>query len=80
MAGLKLAGSFSVRFCQVFLIFFIFFLSRGLMIAVFKSGDATPAAREVLMMLVIVERRTSRFSHSSFVRMGSRSHDLGVVF
>ena len=50
------------------------------MIAVFKSGDTTPEAKEMLMMLVIVGRRMSRFSYSSFVEMGSRSHDLGAVF
>ena len=49
MAGLKLAGSFSVHFCQGRLLFF----SRGLMIAVFKSGDTTPEPTEVLMVLVI---------------------------
>ena len=75
MAGLKLAGSFSVRFCQG-----RFFFSRGLTIAVFKSGDTTPEAKEVLMMLVIVRRRTSRFSYGSFVGMGSRSHDSEAVF
>ena len=78
MAGLKLVGSFQYIFVKGGLLFVFF--SRSLTIAVFKSGGTTPEAREVLMMLVIVERRTSRFSHSSFVRMGSRSHDLGVVF
>ena len=55
-------------------------LSRGLTIAVLKSGGGTGSeAGEVLMMLVIVGR-TSRFSYSSFVGMESRSHDLGTVF
>ena len=49
-------------------------------IAVFKSGDTKPEANEVLMMLVIVGRRTSRFSYSNAVGTGSRSHDLGTVF
>ena len=82
MADLKLAGSFSVRFCQGKVVFFlrVFFCSRGLTIAVFKSGDTIPEAREVLMVLVIVGRRISRFSYSSFVGMGSRLHDLGSVF
>ena len=55
------------------------FLSRGLTIAVLKSGGTGSEAGEVLMMLVIVGR-TSSFSYSSFVGMGSRSHDLGTVF
>ena len=80
MAGLKLAGSFSARFCQGRVGFFVCFFSRGFTIAVFKSDDKTPEARKVLMMLVIVGRRTSRFSNSSFVGTGSRSHDMGVVF
>ena len=56
------------------------FLSRGLTIAVLKSGGTKPEASEVLMMLVIAGRRTSRFSYSNSVGMGSRSHDLGPVF
>ena len=76
MAGMKLAGSFTVSFCQGRVCFF----SRGLTIAVFKSGDTTPEAREVFMMLVIVERRMSRLSHSNFVGLASRSYNLGVVF
>ena len=52
----------------------------GVTIAVLKSGGTRPEVSEVLMMLVIVGRRTSRFSHSSFVGMGSRSHDLGQSF
>ena len=55
-------------------------MSRGLTIAVLKSGGTKPEASEVLMMLVIVGRRTSRFSYSNSVGMGSRSHDLGTVF
>ena len=47
-------------------------LSMGLVIAVLKSGGTGPEAREVLMMLVIVGRRTPRFSYSNFVGMGSR--------
>ena len=49
-------------------------LSTGLVIAVLKSGGSGtgPEAREVLMMLVIVGRRTPRFSYSNFVGMGSR--------
>ena len=54
------------------------FLSRGLTIAVLKSGGTGSEASEVLMMLVIVGR-TSWFSCSSFVGMGTRSHDLGAV-
>ena len=54
-------------------------MSRGLTIAVLKSGGTKPEANEVLMMLVIVGRRISRFSYSSSVGMGSRSHDLGTV-
>ena len=52
-------------------------MSRGLTIAVLKSGGTKPEANEVLMILVIVRRRTSRFSYSNSVGMGSRSHDLG---
>ena len=74
MACFKLADSFSVLFCQGS------FFSRGLTIAIFKSGDTTPEAREVFMMLMIVERRMSRLSHSNFVGLASRSHNLGVVF
>ena len=55
-------------------------MSRGLTIAVLKTGCTRPEANEVLMMLGIVGRRTSRFSYSRFVGMGSRSHDLGTVF
>ena len=33
----------------------------------------------MMMMLVIVGRRTPRISYSSFVGMGTRSHDLGAV-
>ena len=55
-------------------------MSRGLTITVLKSGGTKPEANEVLMMLVIVGRRTSRFSYSNSVGMGSRSHDLGTVF
>ena len=87
MAGLKLAGSVSFFLFFFLLLFFFFFcqgrvgfFSRGLTLAVFKSGDTTPEARKVLMMLVIVGRRTSRFSYSSFAGIGSRSHNLGVVF
>jgi len=47
-------------------------LSTGLVIAVLKSGGPGPEASEVLMMLVIVGRRTPRFSYSNFVGMGSR--------
>ena len=54
-------------------------MSRGLTITVLKSGGTKPEANEVLMM-VIVGRRTSRFSYSNSVGMGSRSHDLGTVF
>ena len=54
-------------------------MSRGLTIAVLKSGGTKPEANEVLM-LVIVGRRTSRFSYSNSVGVGSRSHDLGTVF
>ena len=43
-----------------------------------KSGGTGSEAGEVLMILVIVGR-TSRFSYSSFVGMGTRSHDLGAV-
>ena len=50
-----------------------------MVIAVLKSGGTRPEASKVLMMLVIVGRRTPRFSYSSFVGMGSRSHDLGTV-
>ena len=60
--------------------FVVCFLIRGLTIAVLKSGGTKPEANEVLMMLVIVGRRTSRFSYSNAVGMGSRSHDLGTVF
>ena len=56
------------------------FFSKGLMIAVFKSGGTTQEAREVSMVLAIVRTRTSRFSYSSFEGMGSRSHELGAVF
>ena len=52
-------------------------MSRGLTIAVLKSGGTKPEANEVLMMLVIVGRRTSRFLYSSSVGMGSGLHDLG---
>ena len=48
-------------------------MRRGLTIAVLKSGTK-PEANEVL---VIGGRRTSRFSYSNSVGMGSRSHDLG---
>ena len=75
MAGLKLADSFAKHFCSEKVVFRI-----GWTIAVFKSGGTTPEAREVLMILLIVKRRTSRFSYSSFVGMGSRSHELGTVF
>ena len=54
-------------------------MSRGLTIAVLKSGGTKPEANEVLLMSVIVGR-TSRFSYSSSVGMGSRSHDMGTVF
>ena len=54
-------------------------MSRGLTIGL-KSGGTRPEASEVLMMLVIVGRRPSRFSYNNFVGMGSRLHDLGVVF
>ena len=53
-------------------------MSRGLTIAVLKSGGTKPEANEVLLMSVIVGR-TSRFSYNSFVGMGTRSHDLGTV-
>ena len=43
-------------------------MSRGLTIAVLKSGGTKPEASEVLMMLVIVGRRTSRFSYSNFLQ------------
>ena len=52
--------------------------SRGLTIAPLKSGGTGSEAGEVLMMLVIVGR-TAWFSCSSFVGMGTRSHDLGAV-
>ena len=52
-------------------------MSRGLTIAVLKSGGTKPEAYEVLMMLVIVGRRTSRFSYCNAVGMGSGLHDLG---
>ena len=55
-------------------------MSRGLTIAGLKSGGTRAEASEVLMMLVIVGRGPLRFSYSNFVEMGSRSHDLGVVF
>ena len=55
-------------------------MSRGLTIAVLTSGGTKPEANEVLMMLVIVGRRTSRFLYSNSVGMGSRSHDLRTVF
>ena len=55
-------------------------MSRDLTIAVLKSGGKKTEASEVLMMFVIVRRRTSRFSYSNSVGMGSRSHDLGTVF
>ena len=42
-------------------------MSRGLTIAVLKSGGTKPEANEVLMMLVIVGRRTSRFWYSNSV-------------
>ena len=56
------------------------FFEQGLTIAVLKSGGTRPEANEVWMMLVIVRRRTSKFSYSNSVGMGSRSHDLGTVF
>ena len=55
-------------------------ISRGLKTAVFKSDCTTPEAREVLMMFVIVGRRTSRVSYSGLVGMGSRSLDFGAFF
>ena len=54
-------------------------MSRGLTIAVLKSGGTKPEANEVLLMSVIVGR-TSRFSYSNSIGMESRSHDLGTVF
>ena len=74
MAGLRLDGIFFSTFWSR-----DGFLSRGLTIAVLKSGGTKPEAIEVLMMLVIVGR-TSRFSYRNSVGMGSRSHDLGTVF
>ena len=65
MAGLRLDGSFFSTFWSR-----EGFLSRGLTIAVLKSGGTRPEASEVLMILVIVERRTSRFSYSSFCGNG----------
>ena len=73
MAGLRLDGSFSVHFDRGRVV-----LSRGLTIAVLKSGGTTPEANEVLMMLV--GGTTSRFSYSNFVGMGSRSRDLENFF
>ena len=74
MASLRLDGSFSVFSSREG------FSCRGLTIAVLKSGGTKPEANEVLMMLVIVGRRTSRFLYSNSVGMGSRSHDLRTVF
>ena len=54
-------------------------MSRGLTIAVLKSGGTRPEANEVLTVLAIAWRRTSGISYSSFVGMGSRSHDLETV-
>ena len=54
-------------------------MSRGLTIAVLKSGGTRPEANEVLMVLAIAWRRISGISYSNFVGMGSRSHDLGTV-
>ena len=62
MAGLRLDGSFSVHFDRG-----EGFLSRGLTIAVSKSGGTKPEANEVL---VIVGRRTPRFSYINSVGMG----------
>ena len=56
----------------------VFFFNRGLTIAVLKSGGTGSEAGEVLMMLVTVAR-ISWFSCSSFVGMGTRSHNLGAV-
>ena len=75
MTGLRLDGSFSVYFDRG-----RDFWSWGLTISVLKSGGKKTEANEMLMMLVIVGRRKSRFSYSSSVGMGSRSHDLGTVF
>ena len=75
MVGLRLDGSISVHFGKG-----RFFLNRCLTIAVLKSGGTKREASEVMMMLVIVGRRTPRFSCSRFVGMESRSHDLGTVF
>ena len=81
MAGLKLAGGFQYIFVKFLILFsYYYFFSSGLKIAVFKSGGTTPEARDVLMMLRVVGRRTSRFSYGSFVGMGSRSHDFGAFF
>ena len=52
-------------------------MSRRLTKAVLKPGGTKPEANEVLMMLLIVGRRTSRFSYSNSVGMGSRLHDWG---
>ena len=76
MAGLRLDGSFSVHFDRGSCCF----LSRDLTTAVLNSGGTKPEANEMLMMLVIIARRTSTFSYSNSVGMGSRSHDLGTVF
>ena len=73
MAGLKLADSFAKHFCSEKVVFRI-----GWTIAVFKSGGTTPEAREVLIMLAIVGRITSRFSYSSFV--GMDQDQLGQPF
>ena len=75
MVGLRLDGSFFKSFWSR-----EGFLSRDLTIAPLRSGGTGPEASEVMMMLVIVGRRTPRFSYSSFVGMESRSHDLGTVF
>ena len=71
-------GDWTVVF-QYILIEGVFFLSRGLTIAVLKS-DGTRLEGSKVMMSAVVGRRASRFSYSNSVGMGSRSHDLGTVF
>ena len=69
-------------FVCLFVCFVLLFFSRGLTTAVFRSGTSAlqAMAREVLMMLVITGRRTSMFSYSTFVEIGSKSNDFGAVF
>ena len=46
------------------------FFNKGLTIAVLKSDGTVPVVREWFMMFVMVDKRTSRFSHRIVVGIG----------